>query len=165
MLQGNSSKLLQTVAANIDRDVIDPCLTGLYDLLMLTDTSGLLTGEENIRVAGVGVAIQKETQRSRQLEFLQITGNPMDMQVIGVKGRAAILRAVSQTIGLDGQEIVPTEDQLEQMQKAQQAQQAQMAQAAGQAQGNQPGPSATGDTGPRTNLQQQRPSPVAGGVH
>jgi hypothetical protein len=163
MLQGNSSKLLQTVAANIDRDIFDSCLTGLYDLLMLTDTSGLLTGEENIRVMGVAVAVQKETQRSRQLEFLQITGNPVDMQVIGIKGRANILRSVSKTIGLDGEKIVPSEDELDQMQKAQQAQQQQVALAAAQAQGNQPGPSSTGDMGPRTNLQQQQP--VAGGVH
>jgi hypothetical protein len=77
MLMGNASKILQTVAMNIDRDVLDPLLQTLYDMIMLTDTSGLLTGQESIRVMGVTVAVQKETQRSRQLEFLQITANPM----------------------------------------------------------------------------------------
>jgi hypothetical protein len=158
MLMGNASKILQTVAANIDRDVLSPLLQSLFDMLMLTDTSGLLTGEENVRVMGVTVALQRETQRSRQLEFLSITANPVDMQIIGPKGRATVLRAVSQTIGLDGESIVPTDDQIQQQQQA-----AQMQQAAAAAQGAQPGPTATGDAGPRTNLHQA--TPVSGGVH
>lgn len=153
MLMGNASKILQTVAANIDRDVLEPLLQQLFDMLMLTDTSGMLTGEEQIRVMGVNVAIQRETQRARQLEFLQITANPVDTQIVGPKGRAAILRNVASTIGMPGEEIVPSEDQLNQMQ--QQAQQAaQLAQLGAQAQGAQApqGGNVTGDMGPRTNI-------------
>jgi hypothetical protein len=154
MLMGNASKILQTVAANIDRDVLAPLLMQLYDMIMLTDQSGLLDGSETIRVMGVNVAVQRETQRSRQLEFLQITANPIDAQIVGPKGRAAILRSVAQTIGLEGQDIVPSESDMEKMQQAQ----ANMAEAAAQAQGAQApnGGNATGDMGPRTN--------VAGGV-
>jgi hypothetical protein len=169
MLMGNASKILQTVAANIDRDIFEQLLGSLFDMLMLTDTSGMLTGEENIRVMGVAVAVQRETQRSRQLEYLQITANPVDMQIIGPKGRAPILRAVAQGIGLDGEKIVPSDEEMEEQQKQHELQQAQMAAtnaatAGGQAQGNQPGNSSTGDMGPRTNSQQQRPQPVGGGV-
>jgi hypothetical protein len=172
MLMGNASKILQTVAANIDRDVVEPVLSGLFDMLMLTDTSGMLTGEENIRVMGVSVAIQRETQRSRQLEFLQITANPMDAQIVGPKGRAAILRSVAQTIGLDGQQIVPTDEQLSAAQHppgppggapggpassppAGAPGSPNMAPAAAAAQGNQPSQTSQ-DMGPRTN--------IAGGV-
>ena len=89
MLMQNSSKILQTVASNIDRDVIEPIFElTLFDMVMLTDDTGLLTGEEKIRVLGVAVAQQRETQRARQLEFLQITANPIDMSIIGPKGRA-----------------------------------------------------------------------------
>jgi hypothetical protein len=154
MLMGNASKILQTVAANIDRDVLAPLLMQLYDMIMLTDQSGLLDGSETIRVMGVNVAVQRETQRSRQLEFLQITANPIDAQIVGPKGRAAILRSVAQTIGLEGQDIVPSESDMEKMQQAQ----ANMAEAAAQAQGAQApsGGNSTSDMGPRTN--------VAGGV-
>ena len=130
---------------------------------MLTDETGLLTGEEEIRVLGVNVAVQRETQRSRQLEFLQITANPIDMQIMGTKGRGVVLGSVANTIGLNGEKIVPTEEELEQMQLAQQ--QAQVQEAAAQAQGGQQPPSSTQDMGPRTNLQQTQPKPpVAGGV-
>jgi hypothetical protein len=152
MLMGNASKILQTVAANIDRDVLDPLLTQLFDMLMLTDQSGMLTGQEQVRVMGVNVAIQRETQRARQLEFLQITANPIDAQIVGPRGRAAILRSVSQTIGLDSANIVPTEDELNKMQEAAAGAQMGMAQAGAQAQGAQQGSNVTQDMGPRTNI-------------
>lgn len=158
MLMSNSAKILQTVASNIDRDVMEGILGGLFDMVMLTDQSGLLTGDENIRVLGVNVAVQKETQRARQLEALQITGNPIDMAIIGPKGRAAMLRPIMDTIGLPGEQIVPTDEQLSQQQKIAAAQaQAQgqpghaMGPGPGQAQGNQPSP-LNGNQGPTTNL-------------
>ena len=46
-------------------------------------------------------------QRQRQLEFLQNTNNPTDMEIMGMTGRGAVLRSVSQTIGLDGDKVVP----------------------------------------------------------
>jgi hypothetical protein len=122
MLMGNASKILQTVSANIDRDVMEPALTGLSDLIMLTDTSGLLNGEEKISVQGVNVAIQRETVRQRQVEFLSATINPTDMRIVGLKGRGAVLRSVASTIGLNGEEIVPPDQVLEQMQAQQQQQ-------------------------------------------
>lgn len=107
MLMGNAAKILQTVAANIDQDVMEPSIGELYDLIMLTDQTGLLRGDENIKVLGVNVAVQRETQRQRQLEFLQITANPIDMQIMGPKGRSSVLRAVSEGLGLPGDDIVP----------------------------------------------------------
>jgi hypothetical protein len=153
MLMGNASKILQTVAANIDRDVFDPALTGLFDMLMLTDTSGMLTGQESVKVMGVNVAIQRETQRSRQLEFLATTANPIDAKIVGPKGRAVVLRNVAQGIGIDGESIVPSEQELEVMQQQEQAlQQQMMAQAGAEAQGSQKGPTSTKDMGPRVRI-------------
>lgn len=124
MLMGNASKILQTVSANIDRDMMEPALLQLSDLIMLTDTTGLLTGEEKISVIGVNVAVQRETIRQRQIEFAQATMNPTDMKIIGVKGRGAILRSISRDLGMQGEEIVPPEEVLERM-EAQEKQQAQ----------------------------------------
>jgi hypothetical protein len=149
MLMGNASKILQTVAANVDRDVFQGLLSNLFDMIMLTDQSGMLTGEESIRVKGVSVAIQRETERSRQIEFLTATANPIDAGIIGVEGRANVLRRVADGIGLDGETIVPTEEELKK--KQQQMQMAAMAQQGAQAQGGQQGPIMNGDQGPRTN--------------
>lgn len=146
MLMGNASKILQTVAANIDRDVFEPLLTQLFDMLLLTDVEGLLTGDEAIKIMGVNVAIQRETQRSRQLEFLQITANPIDMQIMGPAGRATVLRSVSQTIGLNGEKVVPSDEEVDA------AMRQQMAQQGAEAQGDQKSPDATNDAGPRVRI-------------
>ena len=132
MLMQNTSKILQTVASNIDRDVIQPVINSLFDMVMLTDDTGLLTGEEKIRVLGVAVAQQRETQRARQLEFLQMTANPIDMSIIGPKGRAKVLRGVSTEIGLPGADIVPSDEEMEQKEKQQQVMAAMQGQGGGQ---------------------------------
>jgi len=59
---------------------------------------------------------------------------------------------VSQTIGLDSANIVPTEDELNKMQEAAAGAQMGMAQAGAQAQGAQQGSNVTQDMGPRTNI-------------
>jgi hypothetical protein len=137
MLMGNAEKVLQTVAANIDGDVMDPLLSQTYDLVMMTDKTGMLTGEEHIRVRGVNVAVQKETERQKQLQFLQITANPIDGPIVGEIGRARVLRAVAQGLGLPDN-VVPSDDELQAKLDAQKQMQA-AAQAMHLAAGGQPG--------------------------
>jgi hypothetical protein len=150
MLMGNASKSLQNVAASIDRDVWRPLLQQLYNMVMLT-MPGMFRGDENIVVKGVNYAVKREQDRMRQLEFLQLTGNPIDMQIVGMEGRANVLRSVATNLGLDHEQIVPDDEQL----KALQAQQQQLALL--QAQGGIPG----GPGGPMPPGQQgsQVPSP------
>lgn len=153
MLTANAEKVLGTVASNVDQDVMNPLLQGLYDMIMLTDRSGLLTGEEEIRVRGVNVATQRETERQKQLQFLQITANPIDAPIIGMVGRARVLRPVAQGLGLPD-DIVPDDQTLQQQEDAQkQLQAAQTALAAhGTQLGHPPGsphnPAPEGAAGP-----------------
>lgn len=133
MLMNNASKVLQNIAANIDRDIMMPALQQLYMDVMLSDDSVGLVGDEEIIVQGVSVAIQRETDRMRQLEFLQITNNEVDMGIIGPKGRSAVLGALANNLGLPGNEIVPNARELEnkiaEQEAKMQAQQEQMQEA------------------------------------
>jgi hypothetical protein len=128
MLMGNAQKVLQTVAANIDIDVMRGVLSSLYDMIMLTDRTGLLSGDEQIKVNGVVVALQKETEHQKQLQFLQITGNPVDLQIIGEVGRARVLRSLAQGLGLPD-DIVPDDETIQQKADQQKQQQQAMMQA------------------------------------
>ena len=160
LLMQNTAKILQTVAANIDRDVMQGLLQGLFDMVMMTDETGLLTGEEKIRVLGVNVAQQRETQRARQLEFLQLTANPVDMQIIGPHGRAQVLRQVAKEIGIPGEDIVPSDDAMKKQQEAAQ-QMAQQQGMLGHSMG-QPGPPGGGPQGPPGAVAGP-PAPPSGG--
>ena len=67
----------------------------------------------------------------RRVEFLQATANPLDAQIVGAKGRAAILREVAKGLAMPVDNIVPTDEQIDiqsSMQAAQQQQAAVMAQ-------------------------------------
>lgn len=122
MLMGNASKTLQNVAASIDRDVVGPILSELFNVIMLTQP-GLFRGDEQIVVKGVNHAVKREQDRMRQLEFLQLTANPTDMQILGVPGRANVLRSVAENLGLEHEKTVPEDEEIQaRMQQAQQMQ-------------------------------------------
>ena len=114
MLMGNAAKTLQNVAATVDRDVMEPLLTDLFDMVMLTNPT-MFKGDEQIVVKGVNYAQKREQDRMRQLEFLQLTGNPVDLNIIGIPGRANVLRSVANNLGLDQDRVVPSDDDLQQM--------------------------------------------------
>jgi hypothetical protein len=134
-------------------DIFTPLLQRLYDTVLLTDEQGRLDGDENIKVRGVVFANQKETERARLLEFMQLTGNPMDAEIVGVEGRAELLREVADRIGLDHMSIVPDEEAM--AGKAQQ-QQAMMAQQQAGVQEPQPG---GGETGPEAGMRADQRGP------
>jgi hypothetical protein len=140
MLMGNASKTLQNVARSIDYKMIKPMLQRMYDMVLLTKVGADLRGDESIVIRGATVAMSREQDRMRQLEFLQLTANPIDMQIIGLQGRASILRSISDELGMDNTSVVPSDDELkrkeQEMQKQQEAMQQQ--QMAAQAQGSQP---------------------------
>lgn len=150
MLMSNASKMMQSVAGNIDKDVLDPMLTHLYDMVMLTEP-GKFRGDENIVVKGVNRSIKQEQDRVRQLEFLQMTANPIDMQIMGADGRAKVLHETARNIGLEYDNPVPNEDEMAAKQQA-----AEAAAAAQGAPGGQPGPGAEGESAtPRMDIVSQ----------
>lgn len=153
MLMGNAGKTLQNVAATIDREVIHPALAQLYEMIMLT-MPGMFKGDEEIMVKGVNYATKREQDRMRQLEFLQLTGNPIDMGIMGIPGRANVLRSIAGQLGLDHANVVPDEKALAEQMAAQQAAAAQQAQGVGQ-----PAPEGEGPPGSQGN---QNPKPQAG---
>jgi hypothetical protein len=148
MLMSNASKVFQSVAAAIDLEVLEPLLQDLYNMVMLTDGGQTLRGDENIVVRGATVAMQKEQDRMRRLEFLQLTANPIDMQIVGMKGRAAVLEEVAEDLGMPYEKIVPDQDTMQQRLEAEAGMANNQDGAAAQAQGAQaPAPGSTDGRG------------------
>lgn len=106
MLISNAAKTLQNIAAGIDDRVVGPVVRNYYDYLVLTEPENY-QGDEQIVTKGVGYAVKREQDRMRQLEFLQITANPLDLQIVGPQARAKLLSNVAKELGIEG--IVPDE--------------------------------------------------------
>ena len=127
MLMGNAGKAIKQVIANIDIGVIGPLIERLYDHNMLNADDPDLKGDVHVVARGASSLIAKETAQVRRNEFLQATANPVDMQIVGVEGRAALLRETAKGLDVDVDKVVPPLDILRQklamMQMAQQGQQ------------------------------------------
>lgn len=128
MMITNAGKTIKQVISNIDHDVLGPALRYQYAYnFRFSDDPDLKKGDINIVPKGAMALQVKDTAQVRRNEFLQATANPIDMQIVGLPGRAAVLREVAKNLDMDTDEIVPSPDVLKQMQRQQQMQQQMMA--------------------------------------
>jgi hypothetical protein len=81
-------------------------------------------------------------------QFLQATANPIDMQIIGLPGRAAVLREQTKMLGMNPDDVVPPYEEIMRKQKVMEYQQM-MAMQAQQMMGGQPAPGQPGNEQPQ----------------
>jgi len=112
MLMSNAGKSIKQVISNIDMGVLTPMLERLYDHNMQFAKDPDLKGDVKIVARGAASLVTKETAQLRRNEFLMATSNPIDMQIVGVEGRAAILRETAKNLDMDTDKVVPPLDTL-----------------------------------------------------
>jgi len=59
----------------------------------------------------------KETVNVRRVEFLNATANPVDIEIIGPEGRAALLREVAKGLQMPVDDIIPSREKLAHQQR------------------------------------------------
>jgi hypothetical protein len=125
MLHTNASRGIKDVVNNIDTNLIEPIVKKQYyfNLQYLTDIEDVPDYEINAQ--GVSILDEKASQVQRALEFLQITSNPMDTQLLGVEGRRYLLEQISNNLGLDTDKIFAASPELQQFLQQLQQQQGQ----------------------------------------
>jgi hypothetical protein len=139
MLMDNAAKGIKQAIATIDRAVAG-VVKRLYIHNMMFDQDEYIKGDFQVVAKGAMGLIAKEQISLRRNEFLQATANPVDLQIVGMEGRAYLLREVAKTLQMDTDKIVKDPEVLKF-----EAEQAQMAQAAMAAQQPQPEAPATVD--------------------
>lgn len=107
MLLDAANKGLKGIVQDIDQNVMTPLLNQIFDHNMIYDDDDSIKGDAQVTARGVASLMQLETLRLRRNEFLQITANPIDSQIVGIEGRAAILREIAKGLGMDVNKIVP----------------------------------------------------------
>jgi hypothetical protein len=137
MLMSNAGKSLKQVVANIDNYVMRPMLQRLHYWNMKYAEDPDLKGDINIVVRGANALVAKEAAQVRRNEFLAATANPIDMQVLGVEGRAEVLREVVKTLDMNVDKVIPSAEMLR-VKQALAAKQAQILQAQQMAMGEVP---------------------------
>lgn len=107
MMLEAANKTLKQVLGNVDFDILSPVIESFFVYNMLTDPS--LRSKQDIQIVARGALAlaQKDALQLRRNEFLNATANPVDLQVVGIPGRAAILREVAKGLDMPIDEIVP----------------------------------------------------------
>jgi len=127
MLMGAATKAIKSVIANIDDGLIEPMVRQLFRYAMLYHPDESIKGDVRVVAKGASALLVREQAQVRRNEFLQITNNPTDVEIMGLARRADLLRSTAETLSLDPDQIAPTRAQFEQQQAAQQQAMAQQA--------------------------------------
>ena len=135
MLMGAAGKGIRQVISHIDTDVLKPIVQRQFVYNMRYDEDESIKGDAEVVARGAINLAVKETVNVRRLEFLNATANPVDQEIVGIDGRAAILREIAKGLQMPVDEIVPSKEKLNyvmQLRAQQEAmQQEQQAQAGG----------------------------------
>lgn len=132
MLMGSAGKGIRQVVMYIDNDVTKPIVERQYIYNMRYDDNEDIKGDVDIIAKGAVNLAQKEQMNVRRLEFLNATANPMDMQIMGINGRAAILREIVKGLQMPEDEIIPSREKMMAMQQSAEQNQAVQSQLAPQ---------------------------------
>lgn len=108
MMISNASKQIKQTTASIDLNVINPLLERTYHWLLQYNPDLGLKGDLNVKARGALSLVAKEAAQVRLNEFLQNTANPIDMQILGLEGRAELLRQSSKRLDINPDRVVPS---------------------------------------------------------
>lgn len=118
MLFNAASKGLRRAIAAVDRGAIAPTIyqTFVYAMLYVEDQS--IKGDCIVVPRGAAALLIKEQAQVRRQEALAATANPIDMRIIGMQGRAKLLREYFR--GLEVGDVVPSDEELAERQAEEQ---------------------------------------------
>ncbi|MCK4786885.1 MAG: hypothetical protein KAV87_24220, partial [Desulfobacteraceae bacterium] len=115
MLMNAASKGLKTVASHIDVGIIKPSIEETWLHIMIYEPEKA-RGDISIRARASEYLIMMEQLQIRRMEFLNSTNNQTDMQIIGTKGRASILKETIRALKMPVDDIIPDPESIDEQQ-------------------------------------------------
>jgi hypothetical protein len=112
MLMNAASKTLKDVISHIDDGIIRPVISDLWLHMMLFD-SFPKRGDVRVIARASEYLIIAEQIQMRRNEFMLQTNNPVDMAIIGMGGRAELLREAVKGLKMD-EKLIPSKETIEQ---------------------------------------------------
>lgn len=124
MLMNSASRGVKAAIGEIDLYVVRGVVEQYYFLNMVEDPDPMIKGDVKVQARGATALLVKEQAHNDRLEFLQMTANEMDMQIIGIDGRAKMLREHAKVLDMPG--LIPDDDEFKARLKEQAEQQPKM---------------------------------------
>lgn len=130
MLMESANKGIKDAIRHIDRGAVRRVIHALWLFNMRYSSSQAIKGDCRVVARGASAMLQREQTQMLRQQFLQGTANPIDMQILGVEGRAKLLRAVAEILDMPG--LVPSDEEISARIAQENAQQGQQAQQVGE---------------------------------
>lgn len=111
MLMSAAARGIKQVISNLDRP-IEGTITRTFIWNMINDEDQSIKGDLKIQAKGSTSLVAKEQQMIRRNEFLAQTNNPVDMQIMGIEGRAELLRESVKSFDITVDNVVPDRETL-----------------------------------------------------
>ncbi len=110
MLMNSASKGIKTAIAQLDLNLLRPMIEQYYFHNMIDPECDPNTkGDSKILARGANALLIKEQTQVERIEFLQLTNNEIDQNIIGIEERAAILRETAAAMDLPN--LIPSDDE------------------------------------------------------
>jgi hypothetical protein len=100
--------MVKQLLASLDQHVISRMVERQYQHTLMYKPELGLKGDLKIVARGALSLVAKESAQVRLNEFLMATGNPVDMQIIGLDGRAELLRQAVKRLDINTDKVVPS---------------------------------------------------------
>lgn len=107
MALNQATKSAKSVIKNADVDVIESTVQQTYEFNMLYNPDESIKGDLKVVARGASALMLKEHQQMRRQEFLDRTNNPVDTQIMGIEGRANLLREVAKSMDIPIDDVIP----------------------------------------------------------
>jgi hypothetical protein len=111
MLMNAASKSIKNVVKHIDSGIISSAIYRFYVHNMLWHEDQSIKGDAQVIARGALSLVAKEQNQMRIQELLAQTGNEIDMSIIGIEGRAELLRKTMQGVDVSA-DFIPTDEEL-----------------------------------------------------
>jgi len=121
MLMNSASKGIKAIISNVDV-AVRGLVSRFYVYNMMFDEDKEIKGDAKVVALGALKLIQKEDLQRRRMEMMQVTANPLDMQILGVEGRATQLREAMAPLDYDTNPV-PDDEKIQQIKEDMQNQQ------------------------------------------
>lgn len=144
MLMSGATRTVKLALSNVDSDLIIPAIQRMFNHNMRFLDDENIKGSLRVKPRGINANFVKEQMAMRRKEFLAETNNPVDQQIMGLKGRAYLLGENVKALEMDPHRALPF---LEEIEKGETSMMQGMAGAQAPIPGQQPGPVAVDNAG------------------
>lgn len=114
MLMTYAARGIKQVIQHIDDDIFSTILERHYDYNMQFYPDNSIKGDARVVARGSSSLIAREQQTMRLKEMLQVTSNPVDLQLLGLESRLEMLKQMFKSMEID-LDSLPESDKLSQI--------------------------------------------------